>query len=134
MNLWLYGHQSKHRYCILHKYLVPTKFVIRLHPYIPYMDRMDSWSSLRWEDEFFGFLLRISFWYPHPCKIFPSVFSSIYFLFQIWELNKKYKNQMQPLLVFYQGINKKEKVWSKVQERNSLPYWLQQLISNLQKR
>jgi hypothetical protein len=62
------------------------------------------------------------------------VFSSIYFLFQIWEFNKKYKNQMQPLLVFYQGINKKEKVWSKVQERNSLPYWLQQLISNLQKR
>jgi hypothetical protein len=59
------------------------------------------------------------------------VFSSIYFLFQIWVFNKKYKNQTQPPLFLYQGIDKKEKVWSKVQEQNNPPCWLQQLIFNL---
>ena len=109
-NLWLYEHQSIRQYYFLHKYLVPIEFVIRLHPCILCMDHMDSWSSLLLADEFFKFLLRINLWYNLLCKTFPNEFSSIYFLFQVPELRRKYKNQRQLFLFLYQGINRKEKV------------------------
>ena len=134
MNLWLCVHQSKHQYCILHKYLAPIKYVLQLHPYILCKDHMDSWSSLQSEDVFFRYLSRINLLYNHLCKIYPNVLSSIYFLIQVRELHRKYKSQRQLHLFLYQGINKRVKVWSMVQGRNNLPYWLQQLIFDHQKR